>query len=67
MLLALSPGVQRHGFLVAQGLEGDASWVQLGISALRFTGAKHVLSLGGGGAKRGLASTACRGNATLLK
>ncbi|CAK8996580.1 Heme oxygenase (mycobilin-producing) (Mycobacterial heme utilization [Durusdinium trenchii] len=27
----------------------DASWVQLGIAALRFTRAKQVLSLGGGG------------------
>ena len=31
------------------GLEGDASWVQLGIDALRLTGSKDVLSLGGGG------------------
>ena len=31
------------------GLEGDASWVQLGIDALRLTGSNDVLSLGGGG------------------
>eukprot|EP00434_Breviolum_minutum_P030423 symbB.v1.2.026907.t1/scaffold2726.1/size72210/5 len=32
-----------------EGLEGDASWVQLGIDALRLTGSNDVLSLGGGG------------------
>jgi len=35
--------------ITVPGLTGDASWVQLGVAALRFTGAKDVLSLGGGG------------------
>ena len=35
--------------ITVPGLTGDASWVHLGVAALRFTGARDVLSLGGGG------------------
>ena len=34
------------------GLTGDALWVQLGLEALRLSGAKDVLALGGGGAEQ---------------